>query len=54
MKLDESGYDKYKHDLIRNKSNGQFNGSCLCDVEKNDLHRFGITAFKDKKDIFNR
>ena len=34
-------------------SNGKLNGSCLGDVEKNDLHRFGITGFKDKKDIFN-
>ena len=31
----------------------EFIGVCLDDVEKNDLHRFGITGFKDKKDVFD-
>ena len=51
--LNKAKYSKYKEDLIRNMKNEQFNGSYLEDVEKNDLHRLGITGFKDKKDIFN-
>ncbi len=33
--------------------NEGIDGTCLKDLEKNDLHRLGITQFKDKRDIFN-
>eukprot|EP01084_Bolivina_argentea_P036325 67220_1 len=32
-------------------TNEYIDGQCLHDLNKNDLHRFGITHFKDKCDI---
>ena len=29
----------------------QIDGSCLMDFNENDLHRLGVVAFKDKKDL---
>lgn len=28
-------------------------GGCFGDLDKNDLHRLGISQFKDKRDIYN-
>ena len=54
IRLDFVRYNKYKQVLMQNMTAEQFDGSCLDDIEKNDLHRLGITGFKDKKDIFDR
>ena len=51
IELDEK-YSKYKQDLISNLINEQIDGSCLSMLEVNDLHRLGITNFKDKKQVY--
>ncbi len=44
-------YQKYYNKLIENMKNECIDGQCFHDLEKSDLHRFGITHFKDKCDI---
>ncbi len=33
--------------------NERITGECIGDLDKNDLHRLGITCFKDKFCVFN-
>eukprot|EP01083_Nonionella_stella_P004454 12890_1 len=51
INLDELRYTQYAQSLMSNLVKEEIDGSCLKDLEKNDLHRFGITKFKDKRDI---
>ena len=53
INLDEDRYTKYKKELITSMNNERFDGTCLDELEIDDLHRLGITGFKDKKEIFN-
>lgn len=48
ISLDQGRYIKYKQVLMNNLRKEEIDGSCLSDIDKNDLHRFGVTSFKDK------
>ena len=54
IKLNESKYIKYKDDLLSNMTTEGIDGSSLKDLDINDLHRLGISGFKDKKYIFKK
>ena len=50
--MDISRYGKYKDVLLRNMSKERIDGTCLKDLDKNDLHRLGVEQFKDKRDLY--
>jgi len=50
--LDEERYSKYGADLLANLKKEGIDGTCLGELDKHDLHRMGITRFKDKRDVF--
>ena len=52
ISLDKERYLKYAEDLVMNVEKEEVDGSCLNDLDVNDLHRLGVTGFKDKKYIF--
>lgn len=52
INLDQDRYCKYTERLVESLMREEIDGSCLKDMDKNDLHRLGITAFKDKRDVF--
>lgn len=51
--LDEKNYGKYRAELSKNVLAEGIDGNCLADLERNDLHRIGISQFKDKKAVYN-
>ena len=51
--LDQSRYNKYYDILLQNMKNEGIDGFCLGYLDKTDLHKFGITQFKDKRDVYN-
>ena len=51
VSLDEQRYAKYYDDLLVNMQKEGVDGDCLADLCKDDLYRFGIVQFKDKRDI---
>eukprot|EP01084_Bolivina_argentea_P254949 428717_1 len=53
INIDLKRYNKYYNTLVNNIINEEIDGSCLCDLERNDMHRLGIIKFKDKRDILN-
>ena len=44
----ESRYSKYKDVLLR------IDGTCLRDLDKNDLYYLGIESFKDRAEIYKK
>merc|ERR1712228_88054 len=46
-------YCKYYDHLLDALMNEGVDGECLHNLDKDDLHRFGIVAFKDKQNILN-
>eukprot|EP01083_Nonionella_stella_P118356 353303_1 len=49
--LNESRYAQYYEALISNMEAEGIDGQCLLNIDKNDLHRFGITHFQHKHEI---
>ena len=54
VNLDKDNYGKYRDVLSENLMNEEVDGSCLKDINRNDLCRFGIKLFKDNNDIWNK
>eukprot|EP00486_Rosalina_sp_Unknown_P014547 CAMPEP_0201579752 /NCGR_PEP_ID=MMETSP0190_2-20130828/27546_1 /ASSEMBLY_ACC=CAM_ASM_000263 /TAXON_ID=37353 /ORGANISM="Rosalina sp." /LENGTH=411 /DNA_ID=CAMNT_0048014641 /DNA_START=1138 /DNA_END=2374 /DNA_ORIENTATION=- len=54
MNLDGRKYKKYENDLTKNIKTENIDGQCLESLDKGDLHRLGVTDFKDKKDLLQR
>merc|ERR1712228_583149 len=54
ISLDKDRYSKYHDILKQNLSNEGINGYCLKDLDKTDLHRLGLHAFTDKRDVYNQ
>ena len=52
MWIDISRYVKYKDILLINMNKERIDGTCLKDLDKNDLHRLGVEQFKDKRDLY--
>ena len=46
------GYSKYREALSVNLTAEGIDGLCLKNLDKTDLHRLGITQFKDKCDVY--
>merc|ERR1712192_111632 len=46
------GYSKYREALLVNLNAEGIDGLCLKSLDKTDLHRLGITQFKDKCDVY--
>merc|ERR1712232_139488 len=51
MSLENAKYKKYEDELSKNVRMENVDGACLSSLDKGDLHRLGITDFKDKKDL---
>ena len=49
--LQNGKYDKYESRLFVTMKDENITGRSLIDLDKNDLHRYGITAFSDKINI---
>ena len=54
ISLNEDEYGKYENNLRKNLKNESMTGLYLKDLDKNDLHRFGITAFSHKSEIIKQ
>eukprot|EP01083_Nonionella_stella_P051619 137057_1 len=54
MSLDEDKFHKYEAELTKNIATENIDGQCLESLDKGDLHRLGVTDFKDKKDLLQR
>ena len=54
VKLNPKRYSKYQEILSVNLVKEEIDGSCLSDMDKNDLHRLGINVFKDKRDLIDK
>merc|ERR1712130_222740 len=54
MSLENAKYKKYEDELSKNVRMENVDGACLSSLDKGDLHRLGITDFKDKKDLMLR
>ena len=54
MNLDGRKYKKYENDLTKNIKTENIDGQCLESLDKGDLHRLGVTDFKDKKDLLQK
>eukprot|EP01084_Bolivina_argentea_P051048 93903_1 len=52
ININKARYNKYFKNLMRNMAKENIDGHCLDDLDKTDLHRLGITDFKDKRDIY--
>eukprot|EP01084_Bolivina_argentea_P051050 93906_1 len=52
ININKGKYNKYFNDLMRNMVKENIDGDCLNDLDKTDLHRLGITDYKDKRDIY--
>ena len=52
LSLDKD-FGVYKQDLLTNFRKQKFDGTCLKDLEKNDLIQFGISDFKHRTIIYN-
>jgi len=51
--LNTRQYEHYKDELLKNMLAEGIDGHCMSDLERSDLHRLGVTQFKDKKDIYH-
>merc|ERR1712176_238521 len=51
VSIDKAKYYKYYQVLSDNLSKECIDRQCLYELDKNDLHRLGIVAFKDKNKI---
>eukprot|EP01083_Nonionella_stella_P148202 468750_1 len=51
INLNENKYARYRQTLMDNMKDEEIDGSCLVALTVDDLHRFGIRAFKDKQRI---
>eukprot|EP01083_Nonionella_stella_P197912 727195_1 len=51
ISLNTSKFAKYRDKLMGTLKNEEIDGSCLSELTVNDLHRFGVDAFKDKQRI---
>mmetsp|Transcript_15190 Transcript_15190/g.23836 ORF Transcript_15190/g.23836 Transcript_15190/m.23836 type:complete len:555 (+) Transcript_15190:211-1875(+) len=54
MNLDSKKYKRYEDPLAKNIIAENIDGQCLESLDKGDLHRLGVTDFKDKKDLLQR
>merc|ERR1719242_2787216 len=54
MALDDGKYGKYEKEFSENVKMENVDGQCLSSLDKGDLHRLGVTDFKDKKDLMLR
>ena len=54
MSLEGAKYKKYEDVLSENVQTENVDGTCLSSLDKGDLHRLGVTDFKDKKDLLLR
>jgi len=52
--VDAGKYGKYREMLSRSMQTENIDGACLESLDKGDLHRLGVTDFKDKKDLLAR
>eukprot|EP01084_Bolivina_argentea_P277260 473297_1 len=53
VNINRKQYSKYYETLTHGMKMEDIDGSCLQDLNKNDLHRLGVSSFKDKRDIYN-
>merc|ERR1712232_465711 len=51
VSFDRERFGKYFDILLTNMKREMVDGSCLPDLCKDDLYRFGIVHFKDRRDI---
>jgi len=51
MSLSDGKYKKYEHVLTEKLQEEEVYGEHLCAVDKDDLHRFGITSYGDKLEL---
>ena len=54
MNLDGGKYKKYENFLTKNINIENIDGQCLEHLDKGDLHRLGVTDFKDKVDLLQK
>jgi len=53
QQLDGGKFKKYEAALAANLAKENIDGKCLQQLDKGDLHRFGVTDFKDKTDLLH-
>ena len=51
MHLENGRFQKYGDKIWQKLKEEEIDGTCLEDMDANDLHRLGITQFKDKKTL---
>jgi len=54
VNIDYRKYCHYYDHLLENLLHEGVDGECLHNLDKDDLHRFGIVHFKDKQNILNK
>merc|ERR1712228_334622 len=54
ISLNNGKYKKYQNVLTEKLMEEEVKGQHLCYIDKNDLHRFGISSFSDKVDVYHR
>ena len=48
INIDNGRYLRYKDNLLKYMKEEEIDGSCLIDLDDDDLFRFGVKPFKDK------
>jgi len=51
LQLESGKFKKYEAALVVNVKTENIDGSCLGSLDKGDLHRLGVTDFKDKAEL---
>eukprot|EP01084_Bolivina_argentea_P020457 38038_1 len=51
--IDAARFQRYYQTLLQNMTDEGIDGSCLADLERDELKGLGITQFKDRREIFH-